>query len=483
MTISTATLSVLILALLLLAGLFVLLPLGLEALANRNKRTTTRLHRQVAQQQAALHQQQARLQPYTQLASGAYRQLAADAKKYLTAVTATLGRLGSVKPILPTVPRLLWPATHFLRQPNTAVTICRDWWQLRQAKKALAAAHNQIQQAVDCLQQLETLPATLRREAAALAAAQETVASDILAEQTRHPANIGNLADQQRTLAAQTTDIQRLLAAEKLAPAEADTLANRLDAVKRQHQIIASTLADRQQRRQAGSDARRAAAARLAALQPTLRPYQQTPLITQLWQQTENALAAADQAAGAANWPQAEAALVGASRWLTLGEQLAPPLTAVDQLSAHHATSRQPEAIDHLQTTLEQQLHTLHTALPDTYASETAWQTALDACQDTLDSIVRQAKTRLTSEETDRQRQAAAARQARRQLDRAWSTYQRQLHPAADDLLRQRYSSLQNRFATIVQSIENQKTRLRAHQTELDTLFASLQSRAFNGEL
>ncbi len=41
----------------------------------------------------------------------------------------------------------------------------------------------------------------------------------------------------------------------------------------------------------------------------------------------------------------------------------------------------------------------------------------------------------------------------------------------------------QNRFATIVQSIETQKTRLRAHLAELDTLFASLQSRAFNGEL
>jgi type I restriction enzyme S subunit len=42
---------------------------------------------------------------------------------------------------------------------------------------------------------------------------------------------------------------------------------------------------------------------------------------------------------------------------------------------------------------------------------------------------------------------------------------------------------LQRRFATIVQSIESQKSRLRAHLAELDTLFASLQSRAFNGEL
>jgi type I restriction enzyme S subunit len=41
----------------------------------------------------------------------------------------------------------------------------------------------------------------------------------------------------------------------------------------------------------------------------------------------------------------------------------------------------------------------------------------------------------------------------------------------------------QNRFASIVESIEQQKTRLKAHLAELDTLFASLQSRAFNGEL
>ena len=43
--------------------------------------------------------------------------------------------------------------------------------------------------------------------------------------------------------------------------------------------------------------------------------------------------------------------------------------------------------------------------------------------------------------------------------------------------------ALQHRFATIVQSVEQQKTRQRAHLTELDTLFASLQSRAFRGEL
>lgn len=43
--------------------------------------------------------------------------------------------------------------------------------------------------------------------------------------------------------------------------------------------------------------------------------------------------------------------------------------------------------------------------------------------------------------------------------------------------------NLQQRFATIVKSVEQQKTRMRAHLAELDTLFASLQSRAFNGEL
>ena len=42
---------------------------------------------------------------------------------------------------------------------------------------------------------------------------------------------------------------------------------------------------------------------------------------------------------------------------------------------------------------------------------------------------------------------------------------------------------LQTRFASIVESIERQKARLKAHLAELDTLFASLQSRAFNGEL
>ncbi len=42
---------------------------------------------------------------------------------------------------------------------------------------------------------------------------------------------------------------------------------------------------------------------------------------------------------------------------------------------------------------------------------------------------------------------------------------------------------LQHRFAAIAQSVEQQKTRMRAHLAELDTLFASLQSRAFNGEL
>lgn len=42
---------------------------------------------------------------------------------------------------------------------------------------------------------------------------------------------------------------------------------------------------------------------------------------------------------------------------------------------------------------------------------------------------------------------------------------------------------LQHRFATIVEAVEKQKDRLRAHLAELDTLFASLQHRAFNGEL
>jgi type I restriction enzyme S subunit len=42
---------------------------------------------------------------------------------------------------------------------------------------------------------------------------------------------------------------------------------------------------------------------------------------------------------------------------------------------------------------------------------------------------------------------------------------------------------LQREFASIVESIEHQKARLKAHLAELDTLFASLQSRAFNGEL
>ncbi|MBO8093178.1 MAG: restriction endonuclease subunit S [Prosthecochloris sp.] len=42
---------------------------------------------------------------------------------------------------------------------------------------------------------------------------------------------------------------------------------------------------------------------------------------------------------------------------------------------------------------------------------------------------------------------------------------------------------LQRRFAAIVESVERQKARMRAHLAELDALFASLQSRAFNGEL
>ena len=42
---------------------------------------------------------------------------------------------------------------------------------------------------------------------------------------------------------------------------------------------------------------------------------------------------------------------------------------------------------------------------------------------------------------------------------------------------------LQQRFATIVHSVKQQKTHQRAHLAELDTLFASLQSRAFRGDL
>ena len=41
----------------------------------------------------------------------------------------------------------------------------------------------------------------------------------------------------------------------------------------------------------------------------------------------------------------------------------------------------------------------------------------------------------------------------------------------------------QNRFAAIVESVERQKASQRAHLAELDTLFASLQSRAFQGDL
>ena len=42
---------------------------------------------------------------------------------------------------------------------------------------------------------------------------------------------------------------------------------------------------------------------------------------------------------------------------------------------------------------------------------------------------------------------------------------------------------LQRRFATIVESVEHQKATQRAHLAELDTLFASLQARAFRGDL
>ena len=42
---------------------------------------------------------------------------------------------------------------------------------------------------------------------------------------------------------------------------------------------------------------------------------------------------------------------------------------------------------------------------------------------------------------------------------------------------------LQHRFAVIAKSVEQQKARQRAHLAELDTLFGSLQSRAFRGDL
>ena len=42
---------------------------------------------------------------------------------------------------------------------------------------------------------------------------------------------------------------------------------------------------------------------------------------------------------------------------------------------------------------------------------------------------------------------------------------------------------LQHRFAAIVKSVEHQKASQRAHLAELGTLFASLQSRAFRGDL
>ena len=42
---------------------------------------------------------------------------------------------------------------------------------------------------------------------------------------------------------------------------------------------------------------------------------------------------------------------------------------------------------------------------------------------------------------------------------------------------------VQQRYATIAESVETQKTSQRAHLAELDTLFASLQSRAFRGDL
>jgi type I restriction enzyme S subunit len=42
---------------------------------------------------------------------------------------------------------------------------------------------------------------------------------------------------------------------------------------------------------------------------------------------------------------------------------------------------------------------------------------------------------------------------------------------------------LQQHFAALVTSVAQQKARQRAHLAELDTLFASLQSRVFRGDL
>ena len=55
------------------------------------------------------------------------------------------------------------------------------------------------------------------------------------------------------------------------------------------------------------------------------------------------------------------------------------------------------------------------------------------------------------------------------QLNKAWLPF-----PPLD---------LQHRFAAIIESVENQRASQRAHLAELDTLFASLQSRAFRGDL
>ena len=54
------------------------------------------------------------------------------------------------------------------------------------------------------------------------------------------------------------------------------------------------------------------------------------------------------------------------------------------------------------------------------------------------------------------------------------------LHPVA---VRWPPLDLQHRFAAIVESVERQKATQRSHLEELDTLFASLQSRAFRGDL
>lgn len=75
---------------------------------------------------------------------------------------------------------------------------------------------------------------------------------------------------------------------------------------------------------------------------------------------------------------------------------------------------------------------------------------------------------------------------ARRQYDRhrlGVAVARLNLHHVRDLQLPLPPLDLQNHFATIVEAVEQQKASQRAHLAELDTLFAALQQRAFNGEL